>query len=61
MGKDGAEGLKRMREKGAITVAQDEQSSVVYGMPREALALDAAVYMLSPDRIAGLLTCLAKV
>jgi two-component system chemotaxis response regulator CheB len=60
MGKDGAEGLKLMREKGAITVAQDEQSSVVYGMPREAAALDAAVYVLSPDRIAGLLTRLAK-
>jgi two-component system chemotaxis response regulator CheB len=61
MGKDGAEGLKLMRTKGAITVAQDEQSSVVYGMPREALALDAAVYVLSPEKIAGLLTCLAKV
>lgn len=60
MGKDGAEGLKRMREKGAITVAQDEQSSVVYGMPREAVALDAAAYSLSPNGIAGLLTCLAK-
>jgi two-component system chemotaxis response regulator CheB len=60
MGKDGAQGLKLMREKGAITVAQDEQSSVVYGMPKEALALDAAVYVLSPDRIAGLLTRLAK-
>ncbi len=36
MGKDGAEGLLRLREKGAMTFAQDEESSVVYGMPRAA-------------------------
>ncbi len=59
MGKDGAEGLKLMREKGAITAAQDEQTSVVYGMPKEAIDLDAAMYLLSPDSIAGLLTSLA--
>jgi len=60
MGKDGAEGLKLMREKGAVTVAQDKQTSVVYGMPKEALELDAAAYVLPPDRIADLLTSLAK-
>ncbi|MBI2987613.1 MAG: chemotaxis response regulator protein-glutamate methylesterase [Deltaproteobacteria bacterium] len=60
MGRDGAEGLRLMREKGAITVAQDEQTSVVYGMPREALELDAAVYVLPPQRIAGLLVSLAE-
>lgn len=42
MGKDGAQGLLAMRKAGAWTLAQDEASSVVYGMPREALALGAA-------------------
>ena len=51
MGKDGAEGLKMMKEKGAITIVQDEESSVVYGMPGEALKLDAVTYVLPPDRI----------
>ncbi len=42
MGADGAAGLLEMREAGAITVAQDESSSVVFGMPREAIKLGAA-------------------
>lgn len=42
MGKDGAQGLKSLRDKGAYTVAQDEESCVVYGMPRVAMSLDAA-------------------
>ena len=41
MGRDGAEGLQRMRQAGAHTIAQDEASCVVYGMPREAVALGA--------------------
>ncbi len=52
MGKDGAEELKIMKEKGAITIVQDKESSVVYGMPGEAVKLDAATYVLSPDKIA---------
>ncbi len=42
MGRDGAEGLLRMREAGARTVAQDEQSCVVFGMPKEAIKIGAA-------------------
>lgn len=42
MGRDGAAGLLRMREAGAHTMAQDEASCVVFGMPREAIALGAA-------------------
>lgn len=42
MGKDGAHGMLLMREAGAYTVAQDEASSVVFGMPREAIAIGAA-------------------
>lgn len=56
MGKDGAEELKLMREKGAVTIAQDKGSSVIYGMPGEAIRLDAATYVLSPDKIATVLS-----
>jgi two-component system chemotaxis response regulator CheB len=52
MGKDGAAGLKRMREKGAYTIAQDERSSIVFGMPKAAIELGAAENVLSLDRIA---------
>lgn len=52
MGADGAQGLREMREAGAFTIAQDEASCVVYGMPRSAVELDAAVQTLSLDDIA---------
>jgi len=55
MGKDGTEELKLMKEKGAVTIAQDKETSVVYGMPGEAIKLDAATYVLPPDRIAATL------
>ncbi len=42
MGKDGAKGLLEMKNSGAFTIAQDEESSVVYGMPREAVRIGAA-------------------
>jgi two-component system, chemotaxis family, protein-glutamate methylesterase/glutaminase len=47
MGDDGARGLLRLREAGAFTVAQDRESCVVYGMPREAVRLGAACEVLS--------------
>ena len=52
MGKDGAEGLLRLREKGATTFAQDEATSVVYGMPRAAWENGAAQRQLPLDRMA---------
>jgi two-component system chemotaxis response regulator CheB len=55
MGKDGAKELKIMREKGAVTIVQDKESSVVHGMPGEAVALGAAMHVLSPEEIADLL------
>jgi two-component system chemotaxis response regulator CheB len=51
MGKDGAEGLLRLRERGAATFAQDEASCVVYGMPRAAWENGAAQRQISLDRI----------
>ncbi len=41
MGKDGAQGLHRIKEQGGITIVQDEKSCVVFGMPKAAIALDA--------------------
>ncbi len=46
MGKDGASGLKNLRDIGATTVAQDEATSVVWGMPGAAVAIDAAEHVL---------------
>lgn len=60
MGKDGAETLKTMREKGAITIAQDEESSVIFGMPGEAIKIGAAAHVLHIDNIAGFVTRLVK-
>jgi two-component system chemotaxis response regulator CheB len=60
MGKDGASELKLMREKGAVTIAQDRESSVVYGMPGEAAAIHAAAYILPPARIAEFLSGVSR-
>jgi two-component system chemotaxis response regulator CheB len=46
MGNDGAQGLLRMRQAGARTIAQNEATCVVFGMPREAIALGAAEQIL---------------
>jgi two-component system chemotaxis response regulator CheB len=60
MGRDGAEELLLLKKKGAVTFAQDKDSSVVYGMPGEAIKLDAATFILAPDKIAAVLTSLAN-
>ena len=52
MGDDGAKGLAEMKQAGAFTVAQDEASCVVFGMPKEAIALGAADKVLPLDLIA---------
>ncbi|QBF25490.1 chemotaxis response regulator protein-glutamate methylesterase [Pseudomonas tructae] len=53
MGRDGAQGLKLMRQQGFLTIAQDQQSSAVYGMPKAAAAIDAAVEIRPLERIAS--------
>ena len=55
MGRDGAEGLQSLKQKGWHTVAQDKESCVVYGMPKAAAELNAAIEILPPDAIAALL------
>jgi two-component system chemotaxis response regulator CheB len=55
MGDDGAAGLTDMKQAGAVTIAQDEISSVVFGMPAEAIRRGAADHVLPPDRIAAVL------
>lgn len=60
MGKDGAIGLREMREAGSPTIAQDEASSVVWGMPGEAVALGAATETLPLGQVAARLSALAE-
>ena len=55
MGCDGAEELKALRDKGAVTFAQDQESSVVHGMPGEAIRIGGAAHVANPERIALLL------
>ena len=52
MGNDGAQGLLKMRRQGARTIAQNEATCVVYGMPREAVELGAAEHVLPLSAIA---------
>ncbi len=59
MGADGADGLLAMKQAGAATIAQDEASCVVFGMPREAIARGGVDHVLPLDRIAGKILDLA--
>lgn len=52
MGRDGAVGLRRLRESGGLTIAQDEATSAVFGMPKEAIRLNAAMHILPLQDIA---------
>jgi len=60
MGRDGASGLLEMRKAGAITIAQDQATSVVYGMPQQAAALNAAVRVLPLGEIGAAMTSLGR-
>ena len=60
MGKDGAAELKTMRDNGAITIAQNELSSVVFGMPGEAIKIGAVDHILSIEKIGDFLNDLIK-
>jgi two-component system chemotaxis response regulator CheB len=60
MGRDGAAGLKRLREAGGVTIAQDQDSSVIFGMPGEAIRLGAAEHVLSPSQIVGAIRALVS-
>jgi len=55
MGQDGAAGLLQLRQAGGVTIAQDEETSVIFGMPSEAVRLGAAQYVLAPRQISELL------
>ena len=60
MGDDGASGLKEIQETGAPTIAQDEETSIVWGMPGSAVAINAANHVLGLDKIASKLFSIAK-
>jgi len=61
MGRDGAQELRALRDRGAITVAQNAESCVVFGMPGEAIRLEAARHVLPPEGIGDLLCALTGV
>ena len=60
MGSDGSKELKMLRDAGAVTIAQDKESSLVHGMPGVAIELEAADYVLNPNEIADLLYKIEK-
>jgi two-component system chemotaxis response regulator CheB len=60
MGKDGAKELKNMKDRGAVTIVQDEASCVVFGMPGEAVRIGAADQVLAPEKIAVVLSVLCQ-
>lgn len=56
MDDDGAKGILEMKEAGAYTIAQDEASCVVFGMPKEAIRLGAIDVVMPLEDIAGMVT-----
>lgn len=60
MGKDGAQELLTMKRRGAITIAQNEESCVMFGMPKEAIELGAASMILPLEQIGSVLEQLSK-
>jgi len=60
MGRDGALGLLALHQAGGVTVAQDEETSIVYGMPREAALLGAASHILPLPEIGHFLAETAR-
>lgn len=60
MGIDGADELKLMKESGGVTIAQNKESSVVHGMPGEAIKLNAAMFILSPEEILATLILIGE-
>ncbi|MFM9268014.1 chemotaxis-specific protein-glutamate methyltransferase CheB [Tychonema sp. BBK16] len=61
MGRDGAEGMLAIAKLGGLTIAQDEASSVVFGMPKEAIAIGAVQHILPINEIATLLLAKLKI
>jgi len=60
MGADGAVGMKALRDAGAVTIAQDEASCVVFGMPKEAIALRAIQHIVPLEKIAPTMMALCR-
>ncbi len=60
MGNDGAIGLKKMKAQGAMTLAQDKESAVVFGMPGEAIKINAETYVLNPTDIISFLNKISR-
>lgn len=55
MGRDGAEGMQAILKAGGVTIAQNEATSIVFGMPKAAIELGAAKYVMSPEEIVQVL------
>ena len=60
MGADGAKMMKKLRDQGAKTIAQDKETSVVFGMPNEAIKLGGADFVLPLEKVSGKIAELTK-
>lgn len=59
MGDDGTEGLRSLRKAGGKVIAQDEMSSIIFGMPKAAIGADLVDFVLPLERIAGKIVALS--